>query len=47
VQDFKDKLKRFSISKGTIRFTPDQALPVTLVRKLIRARLARMNRDRG
>ena len=40
VQDFKDELARYSISKGTIRFTPDQTLPAALVRKLIRARLA-------
>jgi len=42
VQDFKRELKNYSISKGTIRFTPDQTLPATLVRKLIRARLAQM-----
>ena len=46
VQDFKSELTRYSTSKGTIRFTPDQTLPATLVRKLIRARIAKMKKDR-
>ena len=37
----KADLKRYDISKGTIRFQPDDPLPVTLVRKLIKARVAR------
>jgi uncharacterized protein YdhG (YjbR/CyaY superfamily) len=41
VQDFKADLKGFKTSKGTVRFTPDHPLPVTLVRKLVRARIAR------
>lgn len=35
-----DALRDFSTSKGTIRFTPDQPLPVALVRKLVRFRVA-------
>jgi uncharacterized protein YdhG (YjbR/CyaY superfamily) len=34
-------LKKYDTSKGTIRFQPDDPLPVTLVRKLVRARIAR------
>jgi uncharacterized protein YdhG (YjbR/CyaY superfamily) len=36
------ELKDYDTSKGTIRFQPDAPLPVTLVRKLVRARIARV-----
>ena len=38
--DLKDELKDYDISKGTIRFQADKAMPAALVRKLIKARLA-------
>ena len=38
--DHKDELKDYDISKGTIRFQADKAMPAALVRKLIRARIA-------
>lgn len=44
VGKFAEELKRFETSTGTIRFTPDQPLPVALVRKLVRARIAE-NKD--
>ena len=34
------ELAGYDTSKGTVRFTPDEPLPVALVRKLVRARLA-------
>src|SRR2546429_2254704 len=40
LQDFRDDLKIFQVSKGTIRFSPDNPLPPALVRKLIKARIA-------
>jgi uncharacterized protein YdhG (YjbR/CyaY superfamily) len=40
VGDHKDALKDYDISKGTIRFQADKALPAALVRKLIEARIA-------
>lgn len=40
-----DDLKRFDTSKGTIRFTPDKPLPATLVRKIVKARLAELQRS--
>jgi uncharacterized protein YdhG (YjbR/CyaY superfamily) len=41
VQDFKDELKGYSISKGTLRFDPEEGLPASLVRKLIKAKIAK------
>lgn len=35
---FKDRLKDFTVSKGTIQFTPEKPLPPALVKKLVQAR---------
>jgi len=40
VEAFHDELEAYDTSKGTIRFRPDKPLPVALVRKLVKARLA-------
>ena len=40
VEAHKDELKDYDISKGTIRFQPGHPLPGTLVRKLLKARIA-------
>ena len=40
VDAHKDELKDYDTSKGTIRFQPDNPLPASLVRKLVKARLA-------
>jgi uncharacterized protein YdhG (YjbR/CyaY superfamily) len=40
VEAHKDDLKDFETSKGTIRFQADKPLPVALVRKLVKARIA-------
>jgi uncharacterized protein YdhG (YjbR/CyaY superfamily) len=36
-----EELKNYSTSKGTIRFQAEKPLPSTLVRKLVKARLAK------
>jgi len=40
VETFKDELMDYDTSKGTIRFQADKPLPVALVRKLVKARIA-------
>jgi len=39
IEAFKDELKGFSTSKGTIHFPIDQPLPTTLIKKLVKARV--------
>lgn len=46
VEDHKDELESYDISKGTIRFPASEPLPAALVRKLVKARIAE-NEGRG
>jgi uncharacterized protein YdhG (YjbR/CyaY superfamily) len=41
---FEGALKGFATSKGTVRFTPDEPLPATLVRRLVKAKAAENRR---
>ncbi|HMD85473.1 MAG TPA: DUF1801 domain-containing protein [Terriglobia bacterium] len=40
VEAFKNELKGFPISKGTIQFPPDKPLPTSLVKKMVKLRIA-------
>jgi uncharacterized protein YdhG (YjbR/CyaY superfamily) len=43
---FDKELAPFKLSKGTVRFAPDEPLPATLVRRLVKAKAAQ-NRARA
>jgi len=43
LKKFRSDLKRFQISKGTIRFSPDNPLPVALVKKLVKMRMVQID----
>jgi uncharacterized protein YdhG (YjbR/CyaY superfamily) len=40
IEKFKNELKNFSTSKGTIHFPIDKPLPTALIKKLVKARVA-------
>ena len=42
IESFKDELKDFSISKGTIHFPLDKPLPIALIKKMVKARVAQI-----
>ena len=46
IEAFKDELKNFSLSKGTIQFPTDKPMPAALVKKLVKARVSQSNRKR-
>lgn len=41
---FRAELARYETSKGTVRFDPKRGLPATLVRKLVKSRIAALQR---
>jgi len=43
---FKDELKDFAVSKGTLHFPVDEPLPANLVKKLLKARIAENERKK-
>lgn len=45
VETFKTELKGFSTSKGTIQFPIDKRLPVALIKKIVTARVAQIEKN--
>ncbi len=39
IEEFKDELKGFSTSKGTVHFPTDKPLPIVLIKKIVKARV--------
>src|SRR5690348_14241108 len=41
IDDFKEELKAYKVSKGTIQFPLDKPLPTTLIQRIVKARVKR------
>jgi len=42
IEEFKDDLAGFTVSKGTVQFPIERALPTALIKKLVKARVAQV-----
>ena len=42
LDEFQEELAPFRTSKGTVQFTPDKPLPASLVRRIVKRRLAQL-----
>ncbi len=42
IEMFKDELKRYPMSKGTIQFPAEKPVPAALIKKMVKARLAQI-----
>jgi uncharacterized protein YdhG (YjbR/CyaY superfamily) len=46
IEQFKNELKGFSLSKGTIQFPTSKPLPMALVKKMVKARVKQVERKK-
>lgn len=47
IELFKDDLKPYTLSKGTVQFPTDKPLPAALIKKMVKARLAQIAAKKG
>lgn len=45
IEAYKNDLKDFFVSKGTVQFPIDQPLPTALIKKLVKARVAQVEKE--
>ena len=46
IEEFKEELKGFSTSKGTIHFPTDKPLPTALIKKIVKKRVAQIESNK-
>ena len=44
MDEFKEELKGYTVSKGTVQFPLDKAVPVALIKKMVKLRVERSER---
>ena len=46
IEEFRNELKGLTVSKGTVQFRADIALPIGLIQRLVKARVNQMQREK-